>query len=66
MKRMDDWAQEHAMPLTDRSAMHAAGILTMQLRRAGFETHMTMDVPFSVSDLAHRLSALPARGPLLA
>jgi DNA-binding response OmpR family regulator len=150
MKRMDDWAQEHAMPLTDRLAMDApfgklpvllfdpnpvaAGILTMQLRRAGFETHMTvdgaaavstargqqfasivvvadladaqmrkclhelrdaepdawlivisdppidrsrdvvrelggnavMDVPFSVSDLAHRLSALPARGPLAA
>jgi DNA-binding response OmpR family regulator len=138
------------MPLTDRSAIRssfgklpvllfdpnpvAAGILTMQLRRAGFETHMTvdgaaavstaraqqfasivvvadladaqmrkclhelrdaepdawlivisdppvdrsrdvvrelggnavMDVPFTVSDLAHRLSALPARGPLVA
>jgi hypothetical protein len=25
-----------------------------------------MDVPFSVSDLAHRLSALPARRPLVA
>jgi DNA-binding response OmpR family regulator len=145
MKRLDDWDQEGAMPLTDRSAIRspfgklpvllfdpnpvAAGILTMQLRRAGFETHMTvdgaaavatargqqfasivvvadladaqmrkclhelrdaepdawlivisdppvdrsrdggnavMDVPFTVSDLAHRLSALPARGPLVA